>query len=134
MSSAPARVNPGRSLRRVPGNVPVYNSVREGIEAGHEFNTGVIYLPPSGVKDGVAELVGANPNLKKVIILTEKVSQKDSATIRAICQSNGVDVFGANCLGIADAWNHVRLGGALGGSKPEESLSQGDCRSLFKLG
>ena len=73
----------------------------------------------------MAELVGANPKLKKVIILTEKVSQKDSATIRAICQSNGVDVFGANCLGIADAWNHVRLGGALGGSKPEESLVKG---------
>jgi succinyl-CoA synthetase alpha subunit len=119
---------PGRSgqvLETSIGNVPVYNSVREGIEAGHEFNTGVIYLPPSGVKDGVAELVGANPKLKKVIILTEKVSQKDSATIRAICQSNGVDVFGANCLGIADAWNHIRLGGALGGSKPEESLVKG---------
>ena len=31
---------------------------------------------PPGVKDGVAELVGANPKLEKVIILTEKVSQK----------------------------------------------------------
>ena len=120
--------SPGRSgqvLETSAGNIPVYNSVREGINDGHEFNTGVVYLPPSGVKDGVAELVGANPKLKKVIILTEKVSQKDSATIRAICQSNGVDVFGANCLGIADAWNHIRLGGALGGSKPEESLVKG---------
>jgi succinyl-CoA synthetase alpha subunit len=120
--------SPGRSgqiLETSAGDIPVYNSVREGLLAGHEFNTGVVYLPPSGVKDGVAELVGANPKLKKVIILTEKVSQKDSATIRAICQTNGVDVFGANCLGIADAWNHIRLGGALGGSKPEESLVKG---------
>ncbi len=119
---------PGRSGQALPtklGKIPVYNSVREGIEAGHKFNTGVVYLPPSGVKDGVAELVGANPDLEKIIILTEKVSQKDSSIIRAICQSNGVDVFGGNCLGLADAHNHIRLGGALGGSKPEESLVPG---------
>ena len=36
-----------------------------------------------------------------------------------------MDVFGANCLGLADAWNNIRLGGALGGSKPEESLVKG---------
>ncbi|MEE8575533.1 MAG: CoA-binding protein, partial [Thermodesulfobacteriota bacterium] len=120
--------SPGRSGQVLPtsvGDIPVYNSVREGIAAGHEFNTGVVYLPPAGVKDGVSELVKANPKLEKVIILTEKVSQQDSAIIRAVCQANGVDVFGANCLGIADAWNGVRLGGALGGSKPEESLVKG---------
>ncbi len=107
------------------GKIPVYNSIKEGIEAGHKFNTCVVYLPPSGVKDGVAEAVRANPDLKKVIILTEKVSVKDARIMRAICQTNGVDLFGGNCLGLADAWNHVRLGGALGGNSPEESLMKG---------
>ncbi|MFQ5901939.1 MAG: CoA-binding protein, partial [Thermodesulfobacteriota bacterium] len=119
---------PGKSgsvLETKLGPIPVYNSVKEGIAAGHKFNTAVIYLPPAGVKDGVAEVVRANPDLKKVIILTEKVSVKDSRTVRAICQTNGVDIFGANCLGVADAWNKVRIGGALGGSKPEESLVKG---------
>ena len=36
-----------------------------------------------------------------------------------------MDVFGGNCLGVADAWNRVRIGGALGGSKPDESLVKG---------
>ncbi|MFQ5901387.1 MAG: CoA-binding protein, partial [Thermodesulfobacteriota bacterium] len=119
---------PGKSgsvLETKLGPIPVYNSVKEGIAAGHKFNTAVIYLPPAGVKDGVAEVVRQNPDLKKVIILTEKVSTKDSRTVRAICQANGVDIFGANCLGVADAWNKVRIGGALGGSKPEESLVKG---------
>ena len=119
---------PGRSgqvLETSLGDIPVYNSIREGMEAGHRFNTAVIYLPPSGVKDGVAEAVRHNPDLEKVVILTEKVSQNDSSVIRAICQTNGVDVYGANCLGVADAWNRVRIGGALGGSKPEESLVKG---------
>jgi len=119
---------PGRSgqvLETKLGPIPVYNSVKEARAAGHKFNTAVIYLPPSGVKDGVAEVVRQNPDLKKVIILTEKVSVHDARVIRAICQTNGVDIFGGNCLGVADAWNKVRIGGALGGNKPEESLVKG---------
>ena len=120
--------SPGRSGQKLAtklGDIPVYNSVKEGIDAGHKFNTGIVYLPPSGVKDGVSELVKHNPDLKKVIVLTEKVSARDAAVMRAVCQTNGVDLFGGNCLGVADAWNHVRIGGALGGSKPEESLVKG---------
>ncbi|MBI5682207.1 MAG: CoA-binding protein [Deltaproteobacteria bacterium] len=119
---------PGRSgqvLETKLGPIPVYNSIKEGMAAGHRFNTAVIYLPPSGVKDGVAEVVIKNPDLKKIIILTEKVSINDARIIRAICQTNGIDVFGGNCLGVADAWNHIRIGGALGGNKPEESLVKG---------
>jgi len=28
-----------------------------------------------------------------------------------------IDIFGANCLGAADAWNQVRIGGALGATR-----------------
>ncbi|MBI5587167.1 MAG: CoA-binding protein [Deltaproteobacteria bacterium] len=120
--------SPGRTGQFVEtkiGNIPVYNSIKEGLKAGLKFNTAVIYLPPSGVKDGVAEAVRHNPDLKKIVILTEKVSVADARVIRAICQTNGIDVFGGNCLGVADAWNKVRIGGALGGNKPEESLVKG---------
>jgi hypothetical protein len=40
-------------------------------------------------------------------------------------QQSGIDVFGANCLGVADSWNRVRIGGALGGDDPAESLIKG---------
>jgi succinyl-CoA synthetase alpha subunit len=129
--------SPGRSgqvLGTKIGDIPVYNSIREGIDAGRKFDTAVIYLPPAGVKDGVSEAVRHNPGLKKVIILTEKVSISDSRAIRAICQANGVDVFGANCLGVADAWNKVRIGGALGGSKPDESLVRGSAAIFSNSG
>ncbi|TAN60391.1 CoA-binding protein [bacterium] len=115
----------GQTLATKLGKIPVFNSIKDGLDAGLKFNTAVIYLPPSGVRDGVAEAVRYNTDLKKIIILTEKVSTQDASIIRAICQTNGVDVFGANCLGVADAWNRVRIGGALGGSKPEESLVKG---------
>ncbi|MBF0443995.1 MAG: CoA-binding protein [Magnetococcales bacterium] len=119
---------PGRSgsvMKTKIGDIPVYNNVLEALEAGHKFNVAVVYVPPAGVKDSVIEAVRVNPDLKKVIILTEKVKVKHSRMIRQYCQWRGVDVFGANCLGVGDAHNKVRLGGALGGDSPEESMVPG---------
>ncbi|MGI1669871.1 MAG: hypothetical protein K6L74_06035 [Neptuniibacter sp.] len=115
----------GQVLKTAAGEVPVFNNVREGLEAGHQFNTGVVYLPPAAVRDGVAELIRVNTKLEKIIIVTEKVAVHDAREIRAMAQQAGVDIFGANCLGVADAWNQVRIGGALGGDSPEESLLPG---------
>ncbi|MDH4285773.1 MAG: hypothetical protein OEV35_10695, partial [Gallionellaceae bacterium] len=86
----------GQVLETPVGNIPVYNNVREGLDAGHKFNVGVVYLPPSAVRDGVAELIRINPDVEKVIILTEKISVHDSREIRALGQQRGVDIFGAN--------------------------------------
>ena len=115
----------GQVLETPLGNVPVYNSVLEGLNEGHRFNCGVIYLPPSAARDGVAELIRVNPDLKKIYIVTEKLSVHDSREIRALGQQNGIDIFGGNSLGVADAWNKVRIGGALGGDSPAEALRKG---------
>lgn len=115
----------GQVLKTPIGDVPVYNSVREGLDAGHRFNVGVVYLPPSGVRDGVAELIRVNPELAKIVMITEKVAVHDAREIRAMGQQSGIDIFGANCLGVADSWNRVRIGGALGGDDPGESLIKG---------
>jgi succinyl-CoA synthetase alpha subunit len=115
----------GHALATPVGDIPVYNNVREGLEAGHRFNCGVVYLPPSAARDGVAELIRVNPDLKKIFIITEKVSVHDAREIRAMGQQAGVDIFGANGLGVADSWNRVRIGGALGGDAPGETLKPG---------
>src|SRR6516165_4867389 len=115
----------GQLLETPIGNIPVFNSVLEGLQEGHQFNCGVIYLPPSGARDGVAELIRVNPGLKKIYIVTEKLAVHDSREIRAMGQHNGVDIFGGNSLGVADTWNHVRIGGALGGDDPAEALKKG---------
>ena len=120
--------SPGRRGQVLPtpiGDVPVYNNVREGLDDGLGFNTGVVYLPPSGVRDGVAELIRVNPDLEKIVMITEKISVHDAREIRALGQANGIDIFGANCLGVADSWNRVRIGGALGGDNPEDVLLKG---------
>ncbi|MBF0163901.1 MAG: CoA-binding protein [Magnetococcales bacterium] len=121
-------VMPGRSgsvMKTKIGDIPVYNNVLEAINDGKKFNVAVVYVPPDGVKDAVIEAVRVNPDLNKVVILTEKVKVKHARMIRQYCQWRGVDVFGANCLGLGDAHNHVRIGGALGGNAPQESLVPG---------
>lgn len=121
-----AGVQYGRSgvLETPIGDIPVYQRLAE-VMKHHTFDTGVIYLPPGAVFHAVTELLHYNKVLKRIVIVTEKMSVKDQLVIREICQSNKVDVFGANSLGVGDSWNRVRIGGALGGDKPEESLVKG---------
>ena len=107
------------------GNIPVFPSVRDVMKRGHAFDVGVIYLPPQAVVQAVSELVTFNRELKRIVIVTEKVPTADSRNIRFLCQEAGVDVVGANCLGVANVWDHVRIGGALGGDHPDETLKPG---------
>lgn len=115
----------GQVLATPAGDIPVYNNVREGLEAGHRFNCGVVYLPPAAARDGVAELIRVNPELQKIFIITEKIAVRDAREIRALGQQSQVDIFGANGLGVADAHNRVRIGGALGGDDPGSTLRAG---------
>ncbi|MDM0041565.1 CoA-binding protein [Variovorax sp. J22G21] len=115
----------GAVLETSIGNIPVFNNVRDALAAGHRFNCGVVYLPPSAARDGVAELIRVNPDLRKIFIITEKISVHDAREIRAMGQQHGIDIFGANGLGVADSWNQVRIGGALGGDNPGDSLRPG---------
>ncbi len=120
----------GQKMETKAGDIPVYGSIKEIVDAGIEFHTVVIYLPPTAVAAAADDLVTNNPNLTKIVILTEKVSVKDSQFIRAICQNSKIDVFGGNCLGIGNSWEQVRVGGALGGNAPGESLVKG-CVAVY---
>ena len=122
-----AGVQYGRSgkLETKIGDIPVFKSIRDVMRAGIHFDIGVVYLPPAAVAQAVAELVAYNSELKRIVIVTEKVAVRDSMYIRFICQEAGVDVIGANCLGVANIWDHVRVGGALGGDDPAETLKKG---------
>ena len=124
----------GQVLETPSGNIPVYNNVREGLEAGHRFNCGVVYLPPSAADDGVVELIRVNPDLEKIFIPTEKMSVHDAREIRAMAQQRGIDIFGGNSLGVADSWNQVRIGGALGGDSPGDTLKKGSIAILSNSG
>ena len=129
-----ARARAARCSRRRSATSRSTTTCAKALAAGHRFNCGVVYLPPSAARDGVAELIRVNPELRKIFIITEKISVHDAREIRAMGQQNGIDIFGANGLGVADSWNQVRIGGALGGDKPGDSLRQRLDRDLLQLG
>ena len=62
------------------------------------------------------------------------MSVHDAREIRAMAQSRGIDIFGGNSLGVADAWNQVRIGGALGGDSPGDTLKKGSIAILSNSG
>src|SRR5260370_36600551 len=97
----------GQVLETPVGGVPVYNNVREGLDDGHVFDTGVVYLPPSSVRCGVTELIRVNPDLRKIVMITEKVAIHDARESRALGQSPGVDFIGGNCVGVATSSSRV---------------------------
>lgn len=107
------------------GDIPVFGSVDDVIKAGHHFDIGVIYLPPTAVCHATSELCARNPMLKQIVIVTEKISVRDSRLIRYGCQKRRVDIVGANSLGVANSWDQVRIGGALGGDDPAATLLKG---------
>ncbi len=115
----------GEELETSAGPIPVYGSVTEVLKNGHEFDTGVIYLPPAAVSHAVSELCVHNQGLERVFIVTEKVSVRDSRLIRYVAQNRKIDVLGANSLGIGNSWDQVRIGGALGGDNPADCLKRG---------
>ena len=94
----------------------------------------MVYLPPSAADDGAVELIRVNPELEKIFIPTEKMSVHDAREIRAMAQQRGIDIFGGNSLGVADAWNQVRIGGALGGDSPGDTLKKGSIAILSNSG
>ena len=84
--------------------------------------------------DGVVELIRVNSELAKIFIPTEKMSVHDAREIRAMAQARGIDIFGGNSLGVADSWNQVRIGGALGGDSPGDTLKKGSIAILSNSG
>ena len=124
----------GQVLETPLGDIPVYNNVREGLDAGHRFNAGVVYLPPSG---GARRRRRADPRQSAICRRSSssprRSSVHDAREIRALGQAARIDIFGGNCLGVADTWNRVRIGGALGGDHPDEALLQGLDRDLLQL-
>ena len=98
------------------------------------FNIGVVYLPPAG---GARRRRRADPRQPGAARRSSSSPRRSRCTTRArsapSARANGIDIFGANCLGVADAWNQVRIGGALGGDNPDETLRQGLDRDLLQL-
>ncbi|MBQ8506494.1 MAG: succinate--CoA ligase subunit alpha [Clostridia bacterium] len=91
-----AGVTPGKGGQTVLG-VPVYNTVREAIEATGA-NTSVIFVPAKFTKASVLEALDAG--LKTVLTIAEHVPVHDMMECYRLARLKGARLFGPNSFGI----------------------------------
>ncbi len=125
-----AGVTPGKGGQEVEG-VPIFNTIREAIDAVGKVDGTVQFVPPLFVKGAVKEAVEAG--LKFILISAEKVPTADEAYMYALAQKNGASIIGPNSVGLLSAHNQIRLG-LIGGSDPNKVFVPGEIAIVSKSG
>ncbi|BET46351.1 succinate--CoA ligase subunit alpha [Kitasatospora aureofaciens] len=93
-------VNPRKAGRTVDFDdraVPVFGSVREGIERTGADVT-VVFVPPAFAKTAVVEAADAGIGL--AVVITEGIPVHDSVALTAHARARGTRVIGPNCPGL----------------------------------
>ncbi|WP_282082774.1 succinate--CoA ligase subunit alpha [Streptomyces tendae] len=93
-------VNPRKAGRTVDLDgraVPVFGSVREGIERTGADVT-VVFVPPAFAKAAVVEAADAGIGL--AVVITEGIPVHDSVALTAHARAKGTRVIGPNCPGL----------------------------------
>ncbi|OAH10158.1 succinate--CoA ligase subunit alpha [Streptomyces jeddahensis] len=93
-------VNPRKAGRTVDFDdraVPVFGSVREGIEATGADVT-VVFVPPAFAKAAVIEAADAGIGL--AVVITEGIPVHDAVAFHAYARARGTRIIGPNCPGL----------------------------------
>ncbi|WP_037621319.1 succinate--CoA ligase subunit alpha [Streptomyces aureus] len=81
----------------IPRTVPVFGSVREGIEATGA-DVSVVFVPPAFARAAVLE--AADAGIALVVVITEGIPVHDSVAFNAHAAATGTRVIGPNCPGL----------------------------------
>jgi succinyl-CoA synthetase alpha subunit len=92
-----AGVTPGKGGGWAVGRVPIFDSVREAVEATGA-NTSIIYVPARFAPDAVLEAADAGVGL--VVCITEGIPTLDMVRVRAYLDGTRTRLIGPNCPGL----------------------------------
>ena len=93
-----AGVTPGKGGQSViDGNIKVYNSVEESVNATGA-NTAIIFVPPPFAAEAILE--SSYAGIKLIVCITEGVPIHDMVKVKQIIKRNGTRLVGPNCPGI----------------------------------
>jgi len=102
-----AGVTPGKGGQTVLGNVPVFNSVREAVEATGA-NATTIFVPAKFTEASAYEAIDAG--LKLVVTIAEHVPVHDMMRVYHTARRRGVTLIGPNSFGIISPPDRVKTG------------------------
>lgn len=92
-----AGVTPGKGGEWALGNVPVFDTVKEAVDAVGA-NTSIIYVPARFAPDAIIEAADAGVEL--VICITEGIPALDMVQVRAFLDTTRTRLVGPNCPGL----------------------------------
>lgn len=92
-----AGVTPGKGGEWALGDIPVFDTVNETVEA-LGANTSIIYVPARFAPDAIIE--AADAGIELVICITEGVPALDMVQVRAYLDTTKTRLIGPNCPGL----------------------------------
>ena len=112
-------VTPGKGGTFFEETVPVFNTVKEAVEATGA-NASVIYVPPPFAADAILEAIGAGVEL--IVTITEGIPVMDMIKVKAALNNSKSRLIGPNCPGIISPGSckigimpgHIHLPGKVG--------------------
>jgi len=90
-------VTPGKGGTKFEDKVPIFNTVREAVEATGA-TASVIYVPPPFAADAILEAVDAGLDL--AVCITEGIPVMDMVRVKRAMQGRKTRLIGPNCPGV----------------------------------
>ncbi len=129
-SQVVAGVTPGKGGQAVHG-VPVYDTLRQAIDAHPEINAVLTYVPPLAVKDAVFEALDFN--IPFINIITERVPMLDTAQMHAYAKVRRTRIIGPTSVGVINPGARVKVG-PIGGVNVDRVYAPGPVGVMSKSG
>jgi succinyl-CoA synthetase alpha subunit len=92
-----AGVTPGKGGEWAVGNTPVFDTVKEAVDATGA-NTSIIYVPARFAPDAIYE--AADAGIELIVCITENIPVVDMIQVRAYIDSLPTRLIGPNCPGL----------------------------------
>lgn len=92
-----AGVTPGKGGEWAVGNTPVFDTVKEAVEATGA-NTSIIYVPARFAPDAIIE--AADAGIELIVCITENIPILDMVQVRAYLDTMPARLIGPNCPGV----------------------------------
>jgi succinyl-CoA synthetase alpha subunit len=102
-----AGVHPGRGGTKFEDAVPVFESVREAVDATAP-NVAILFVPAPAAPDAIVEQVDAGVPL--VICISEGIPVLDMVKVRAYMQGKKSRLLGPNCPGVINPGGRAKVG------------------------
>ena len=120
-----AGVTPGKGGGDV-GGVPVYNTVKQAMDAHPGINASIIFVPAPFNADAVFEALDSE--LKLIVDITEHVPVHDSLKFVNYARDRGTTIIGPNCPGV------MSPGECKIGVMPGQAFSKGNVGIVSRSG